>query len=242
MGYTLAKEVDEASINRARRMERRCRQHLVRQLLESESYSNSSDKKSTSDKLTSAKDKEELVPATGSSDLTEEVNLWKKKCEELEKQISSERRVTEFWITRRRILENTVNQKQRAINNINKELRAIKRKASPKKMCECVQTILRKVFTESQCRILLYDKKKLEWDNESMAIAFRLRYLSKRAYLYLSKTLNYPLPSLSSLRRWAASVNGRQGILSEPLNVMKTTVHAKSCPQVGVYTYKLVVG
>lgn len=66
------------------------------------------------------------------------------------------------------------------------------------------KTILSKVFSESQIKILS-GKKKIYWSHDDMAVAYTLRHISsKRCYMYLSKNLNIPLPGLSSIKRWQA--------------------------------------
>lgn len=63
--------------------------------------------------------------------------------------------------------------------------------------------LLSKVFSESQIKILS-GKKKIYWSNDDMAIGYNIRHMSnKRCYMYLSKSLNIPLPALSSIKRWA---------------------------------------
>lgn len=66
------------------------------------------------------------------------------------------------------------------------------------------KNLLAKVFSESQIKILS-GKKKIYWSNDDMAMAYTIRHLSnRRCYTYLSKNLNFPLPALSSMKRWAS--------------------------------------
>lgn len=65
------------------------------------------------------------------------------------------------------------------------------------------KSILSKVFSESQIKILS-GKKKIYWSNDDMAVGYTIRHMSnKRCYMYLSKNLKIPLPALSSIKRWA---------------------------------------
>lgn len=65
--------------------------------------------------------------------------------------------------------------------------------------------LLTQVFSESQINVLL-NKEKVYWSHDDMAMAFTLRQMANReTYLYLKKMLNVPLPSLSSVQKWAAS-------------------------------------
>lgn len=66
------------------------------------------------------------------------------------------------------------------------------------------KSLLSKVFSESQIKILS-GKKKIYWSHDDMAIGYTIRHMSnKRCYIYLSKKLNIPLPGLSSIKRWQA--------------------------------------
>lgn len=56
---------------------------------------------------------------------------------------------------------------------------------------------------------------------EDISKAFTLRYLSKRCYIYLRNKLNYPLPHVSTLVKWASRLNCRQGILVDVIRIMK---------------------
>lgn len=65
------------------------------------------------------------------------------------------------------------------------------------------KNLLAKVFSASQIKILS-GKKKIYWSNDDMAVGYTIRHLSnKRCYMYLSKSMNIPLPALSSIKRWA---------------------------------------
>lgn len=65
--------------------------------------------------------------------------------------------------------------------------------------------LLSKVFSEAQIKIL-FGKKKVYWSNDDMAVGYIIRHLSnKRCYSYLTKTLNIPLPGVSSIKRWVTA-------------------------------------
>ncbi|XP_031333557.1 uncharacterized protein LOC116163654 [Photinus pyralis] len=48
--------------------------------------------------------------------------------------------------------------------------------------------------------------KDVNWNREELATAFTLRYYSKKCYLYVRNNLNYPLPSLSTLKKWVSKI------------------------------------
>jgi hypothetical protein len=89
---------------------------------------------------------------------------------------------------------------------------------SPKsKNSEKSLILLKKVLTDNQIALLSKKKKRINWTRDEQAVAFTLRYYSKKCYLYLRNKLHYPLPSLSSLRKWASQIDVSQGILKDVL-------------------------
>lgn len=68
------------------------------------------------------------------------------------------------------------------------------------------KNLLMKTFSPAQIEMLL-KKAKVTWSDDDLAMAFTLRHMSnKECYLYLKETLNIPLPSLSCVQKWAASL------------------------------------
>ena len=51
-------------------------------------------------------------------------------------------------------------------------------------------------LTKNQIKMKTEEKKMYSLSAEETAIAFCLRYLSRRAYIYLRKELKYPLPRI----------------------------------------------
>lgn len=78
-----------------------------------------------------------------------------------------------------------------------------------------------KHFTPGQIkRILNPNKKYSSWSAEDIASAISLRSVSPKAYRYLKK-IGYPLPALSTLRRWALTLALDCGILTHVIKLMK---------------------
>lgn len=125
-------------------------------------------------------------------DLLDENERYRKEAVQLESRINN--------------LQNTLKKKIESFHNCDKEYRkqftkyhSIKNKS---KSYDDQLKILLKVFSESQIKILT-GKKKIYWSNDDMAMGYTIRHMSnKRCYIYLSKTLNFPLPALSSIKRW----------------------------------------
>ncbi|KAJ8930644.1 hypothetical protein NQ314_016559 [Rhamnusium bicolor] len=86
---------------------------------------------------------------------------------------------------------------------------------------QIVEEILNLVLTKNQIDLLSKRKKKVIWTREEISVAFTIRYYSKKCYLYLRDILKYPLPALSSLRRWACQLDVSQGVLKDVFMMMK---------------------
>lgn len=67
-------------------------------------------------------------------------------------------------------------------------------------------------FTPGQIKKLL-TKKNIRWSAEDISAAISLRSVSPKGYRYLKNHRKYPLPSVSTLRRWAARFNVQPGLL-----------------------------
>jgi len=81
-------------------------------------------------------------------------------------------------------------------------------------------TLMKKVLSENQISLLSKKRKKVFWTAEEISNAITLRYLSRKAYLFLNNTLKYPLPSLSSIKRWANRIHIRCGILTDVMKFL----------------------
>lgn len=98
-------------------------------------------------------------------------------------------------------LDQRITTKTKEIKYINNKFRLLRKKVESKEK----NLLLSKVFSDSQINYLI-GKPKVIWSDDDMAMAFTLRQMSnKECYLYLKYTLNIPLPSLSSVQKWAAS-------------------------------------
>ncbi|XP_071578674.1 uncharacterized protein [Temnothorax nylanderi] len=85
-----------------------------------------------------------------------------------------------------------------------------------------LQNALKPLFSHGQIRCILENKKWVQWSVEDYAAAISLRSVSPRAYRYLRMVLNFPLPSLASLRRWAfKKFNISEGYLTDVFSVMQ---------------------
>ncbi|KAG8176300.1 hypothetical protein JTE90_010019 [Oedothorax gibbosus] len=62
-------------------------------------------------------------------------------------------------------------------------------------------------LSSNQVDILLKKKTKVRWTEEEFTKAFNILQFSKRFYVYLKDTLNYPLPGFSTLKKWIADIS-----------------------------------
>lgn len=77
------------------------------------------------------------------------------------------------------------------------------------------------MFTPGQIKKLLNpEDKRIRWAPEDIASAVSLRSVSPKAYRYL-KANKYPLPALSTLRKWVSTFSLNQGILKNVLSLMQ---------------------
>lgn len=67
---------------------------------------------------------------------------------------------------------------------------------------KCQSDILEKVFTPGQLKLLMNRTSRVKWSTEDIIPALALRRLSKKAYEFLKNVRGFPLPGLSTLRKW----------------------------------------
>ncbi|KAK9738047.1 THAP domain [Popillia japonica] len=83
-------------------------------------------------------------------------------------------------------------------------------------------------FTNGQMKRLMDSKcGRAHWSPKDIASAISLRSVSPKAYRYLKRT-GYPLPALSTLRRWASSFSVDTGVLYDVMKLLKTKANSLS--------------
>ncbi|XP_018375872.1 PREDICTED: uncharacterized protein LOC108769405 [Trachymyrmex cornetzi] len=83
----------------------------------------------------------------------------------------------------------------------------MEKKERKKQMEQHTREVLSQIFTPGQIKVLMNrTKKRVVWLSEDIANAISLRCVSPKAYRYLRNVLKYPLPGLSTLRRYTASI------------------------------------
>ena len=94
---------------------------------------------------------------------------------------------------------------------------ALKARNEDQKIVETLKTI----FTPGQIKKLVTQTKRIQWSAEDIASAISLRSISPKAYKYLREKCQYPLPDLSTLRRWASTFSVDPGVLKDVSLLMK---------------------
>lgn len=102
---------------------------------------------------------------------------------------------------------------QKNLKKLHKESKVIVKKR--------LQDTLKNVFSSTQIDKLLNPyKAKVKWTVEDIISALTLQNISLRAYSYLREN-NYPLPGLSTIRKWTAQISLTEGIIKDVLVIMK---------------------
>lgn len=119
-------------------------------------------------------------------------------------------------------LENKLELNAKVINKLKKENFDLKRKCQKTmRTYDTFKKVLQSTFTDNQIKLLLGRKKQVKWTNEDISLAFTLRYLSKRCFLFMKRKMNIPLPGLSTLQRWASTFEMRKGLLGSVFNFLE---------------------
>ncbi|XP_071568401.1 uncharacterized protein [Temnothorax nylanderi] len=129
-----------------------------------------------------------------------------------------------------------------SIAELNKQLEAAKREkeaALTVRVSEKMKTVLNPYLTKGQIRCILENKKCIRWSVDDYASAILFRSISPKAYRYFHLKLRFPLPSLSSLRRWALKkFDIREGFLMDVLAMMKNkAVDLNNMEKISVLTF-----
>jgi Transposase protein len=111
----------------------------------------------------------------------------------------------EFW---KRSSDENKRLHQMAIKQVQKLEAELKNREAKQytreEMLEEFQNMSGRLLTKKQLHVLVNGLERTNWDPEDISRAFALRYFSMSAYNYM-KSLGYPLPELSTLRKYAAT-------------------------------------
>ena len=113
--------------------------------------------------------------------------------------------------------DNEVKKLQRELKEVTEEKNILQKQLNDNlKIVEAVNVL----FTQGQIRSLMSGSN-VKWSPEDISSAISLRSVSAKAYRYLKYHCHFPLPSLSTLRRWAATFDVRPGHLKNVAKLMQ---------------------
>lgn len=98
-----------------------------------------------------------------------------------------------------------------------------------------VTSELEKYFSPRQTKQIIC-KRRVTWSEEDVVKGLMICSLSKKTYQYIRKKNLFPLPSISTLRKWVSRFECLPGILSDVLTILKKQISAEANG-----TYKLGV-
>ena len=91
-----------------------------------------------------------------------------------------------------------------------------------------VRAELSKSFTDSQAKTLAERKKRVRWGIKDISQGLILRTLSKKAYQYIRSNQIFPLPAISTLRKWIRNFKCQPGIQLPILRIIKEKILAEN--------------
>lgn len=101
---------------------------------------------------------------------------------------------------------------------------------SPNEFTTRMKNVLKDTLTSNQIDLITEERKRVRWTKAELSKFFTLRDLGKRAYQYLRDDLNFPAASISTLQRYGRTLNLKQGILNDVINLLKNiTVDLPEC-------------
>ncbi|KAL5236455.1 hypothetical protein ACI65C_003865 [Semiaphis heraclei] len=140
------------------------------------------------------------------SEVLEENTELKHYTTSLLKEIETLKEENNVYNARIQELEMTVSNQEQSIENNSEHLK----------------NILARFFTEGQVKAIIEDNKnQIRWTSNDISSAMSIHCVSAKAYRFLRDKLKYPLPSISTLRRWATTLKLDVGILYNVLEIMK---------------------
>ena len=124
-------------------------------------------------------------------------------------------------------LEKKVKRLQAAMEEQSKLIKKLQREkkslTSQNRQKSVASSILKKYFTPSQTKSIL-TKKRVRWSEEDIVKGLMLRSLSRKTYQFVRKKNIFPVPSISTLRKWVNKLDCSPGILQDVLIMLKKQV------------------
>lgn len=98
-------------------------------------------------------------------------------------------------------------------------------KNEKKELYDEIKTLLSPYFTDTQISLIVNKKSgshKPHWTFDDVCAAISLHSISPKCYKYLKEVKNFPLPSVSTLNRYARSFKCEPGLLVEVISLLRS--------------------
>jgi len=121
-------------------------------------------------------------------------------------------------------LKHQLYEKNQLITHLKKEVRSLLSKSHQKKT---VSAELKKYFSPSQAKQIL-QRKRVRWEEEDIVKGLLLCSVSKRCYTLIRRKNLFPVPAISTLRKWVSNFSCLPGVLTDVLSVLRQQMDGQS--------------
>ena len=148
--------------------------------------------------------------------------MQKSENEQLKLELEKKDKIIENFKKYSEEMRTNLMKSKKDINKLVKKIERIEKEfISPKGFIAKMKETLKTVLSSNQIDIITKKKKRVFWTKDEIASAFLLRYFGKRGYMCIKNDFKIPLPSISTLNRYASKIDIRSGILKDILTFMK---------------------
>ena len=81
------------------------------------------------------------------------------------------------------------------------------------------------MFSPNQAKKLI-TQKRVQWCEDDIIKGLMLHSLSKKTYQFIRRKNLYPLPSISTLRKWVSKFDCFPGILEDVITILRKQVQS----------------
>lgn len=110
---------------------------------------------------------------------------------------------------------------ERLIQCLQQKVSRLQRNLLQQKLKQIPKNTERKKSPLTKSQLKRIDGHRVNWKTEDIVRALSVRSIGLKAYETARQSWKIPLPSLSTLRRWAANFSCNEGILQDVISVMK---------------------
>ena len=114
-----------------------------------------------------------------------------------------------------------ITKKNRIITELRRKCAELEVKVEILQVHTKLANAIRKILSEKQIQKLINPNSLVHWSDSDIAMAISLDAVSRKCYRYVRSTLNYPLPSRSTIQRWLTQIEVKPGILLPVLKLIE---------------------